>query len=684
MEGLDTGELTTCETCHLSKAQRYVSREPRPTPFEPLDEVFIDTVGKLTTACNGHQYAVIITDAKSRMRWAITVCTKDQIAPELVKWVEHQHHQYGKRVRTIFKDGGSEFSRIKSYCDQHGIRTDVSAPYTPEQNGASEASNKVILRRARSMLIDAKMPACYWPWAIEHACFITNRLYCLRTKSVPLLSFLQELKQPHPSQVDFTSLPRFGCRAYKLIDPKPGKFEPRASMGWFVGFQKNTNKNFLIYYPHWTPVHGWKWLEGVTPHATFNEDIVFGDELNSTERQHTTSYWSNLDSIFSESPPLQPSHPVPTFSNGPSPRPEEHNTNTPAFHQTHPDNQREHHPSIPNHSIINTQSEEAYNTAPSSPIIIPQSESHDVHTLPNSPSSSLTPSSSIDLQVLSHNHDLTDQREITNEERSDEEAELTEDDHYDQVMTGWDPIQPVAGVKRPHSPENGMTRSQRGRAVKRVDYYRLHHGMTAQASTDPQTWDEAMTSPEASHWKRAAEEEFQSLKQKGAIQIIPHSQLPKGRKPMKCKWVFKKKFLANGDIEKYKARCTAKGFTQRQGIDYHETFAPTPRPETGRIILVLAHQLGWHRKQGDVPTAFLNPDLNIDLFMELPKGYEKDGHVIRLCKGLYGLKQAAALWYDDAKSTLAQLGLLPTTSDICLYTNSEKDIFVLMHVDVSE
>ncbi|KAI1000751.1 hypothetical protein K3495_g7446 [Podosphaera aphanis] len=476
MEGLDTGELTTCETCHFSKAQRYFSYEPRPTPFEPLDEVFINTVGKLTTACNGHQYAVIITDAKSRMRWAITACTKDQIAPELVKWVEHQHHQYGKRVRTIFKDGGSEFSRIKSYCDQHGVRTDFSAPYTPEQNGASEAFNKVILRRARSMLIDAKMPACYWPWAIEHACFITNRLYCLRTKSVPLLSFLQELKKLHPSQVDFTSLPRFGCRTYKLIDPKPGKFEPKSKYGL---------------------------------------------------KRHITQLHQN-------------------------------------------------------------------------PIRIPQSESHDVHTVPNSPSSSLTPSSSRDLQVLSRNHDLADQREITNEKRSDEEAELTEDDHYDQVMTGWDPIQPVAGVKRPHLPENGMNRSQRGRAVKRVDYYRLHH----------------------------AEEKFKSLKQKGSIQIIPNSQLPKGCKPMKCKWVFKKKFLANGDIEKYKARCTAKGFTQRQGIDYHEPFAPTPRPETGRIILVLAHQLGWHRKQGDVLTAFLNPDLNIDLFMELPKGYEKDGYII--------------------------------------------------------
>ncbi|KAI0991395.1 hypothetical protein K3495_g16792, partial [Podosphaera aphanis] len=150
---------------------------------------------------------------------------------------------------------------------------------------------------------------------------------------------------------------------------------------------------------------------------------------------------------------------------------------------------------------------------------------------------------------------------------------------------------------------------------------------------------------------------------------------------MKCKWVFKKKFLADGSVERWKARCTAKGFTQKFGIDYQETFAPTPRPETGRIMLVLAHYLGWHRRQGDVPTAFLNPDLDIDLYMEMPKGFEKNGCVLQLRKGLYGLKQAAALWYDDAKATLARQGLFPTVSDACLYTNRKKDLFVLMHVD---
>ena len=184
------------------------------------------------------------------MRWIISTQTKDTIAQLLIQWVETQQHQYGRRIRVVFKDGGTEFSRIRVYCDSHGIRTDVSAPNTPEQNGVAESANKIILSKARSMLIDAGMPVIYWPWAVEHACFITNRLYCLRTKRVPIIDFMQSLKQPFTNQIDFSTVPRFGCRAYKLITPKPGKFNARAEKGWFLGFQKNTSKNFIIYFPH--------------------------------------------------------------------------------------------------------------------------------------------------------------------------------------------------------------------------------------------------------------------------------------------------------------------------------------------------------------------------------------------------------------------------------------------------
>lgn len=93
-------------------------------------------------------------------------------------------------------------------------------------HGASEAADKVALARARSMLIDARMPFCYWPQSIKHACFIFNRLNCLRTKMVPLIDSLQGLNQPDPEKIDFSNLPCLGCRAHKYINPNPDKFSP--------------------------------------------------------------------------------------------------------------------------------------------------------------------------------------------------------------------------------------------------------------------------------------------------------------------------------------------------------------------------------------------------------------------------------------------------------------------------
>lgn len=98
-------------------------------------------------------------------------------------------------------------------------------------------------------------------------------------------------------------------------------------------------------------------------------------------------------------------------------------------------------------------------------------------------------------------------------------------------------------------------------------------------------------------------------------------------------------------------------------------------------MVVLAHIFGWHRRQGDVPVAFLNPDIDVDLYMEMPEGFAKENYIIRLKKGIYRLKQAAALWYDHVQSFLAEQGLFPTTADVCLYTNKRKDMFVLLHVD---
>ena len=75
--------------------------------------------------------------------------------------------------------------------------------------------------------------------------------------------------------------------------------------------------------------------------------------------------------------------------------------------------------------------------------------------------------------------------------------EVEEQQNYDQIMTGWDPIRPIAGQKRAHSPEFQTMQTKRGREVRKFDYHRLHHGMAVQAYSNPQTWEEAMTCIEA-------------------------------------------------------------------------------------------------------------------------------------------------------------------------------------------
>ncbi|KAI0991485.1 hypothetical protein K3495_g16702, partial [Podosphaera aphanis] len=131
-------------------------------------------------------------------------------------------------------------------------------------------------------------------------------------------------------------------------------------------------------------------------------------------------------------------------------------------------------------------------------------------------------------------------------EINDGEAE----ERYDQVMTGWDPVPLIAGRKRSRSPEDQTTYSKRGRPIKKVDYYKLHHGKTLKGNADPKTWTEAMESADRQHWQLAADEEIESLKKTGTIEVIDRSKLPKGRTPMKCKWVFKKKYHADGTLEK--------------------------------------------------------------------------------------------------------------------------------------
>ena len=157
-------------------------------------------------------------------------------------------------------------------------------------------------------------------------------------------------------------------------------------------------------------------------------------------------------------------------------------------------------------------------------------------------------------------------------------------------------------------------------------------------------------------------------------------------KAIRCKWVFKKKLLADGSLERYKARLVAKGCSQQEGIDYEETFAPVMRYATLRMLLARAAVEDLEVHQVDVKTAFLHGDLDEDIFMMQPEGFQERGKehlVCRLQKALYGLKQAPRSWYRKLEDFLQQTGFQKSNSEPCLFSrgSGEQQVLLAVYVD---
>ena len=123
-------------------------------------------------------------------------------------------------------------------------------------------------------------------------------------------------------------------------------------------------------------------------------------------------------------------------------------------------------------------------------------------------------------------------------------------------------------------------------------------------------------------------------------------------------------------MEKYKARFFSRGFSQIEGIDYEETFAPVARYSSIQTFLSLSAQMGWHIHQMDVRTTFLNGVIKEEVYIEQPKVFEiftSESHVCRLKRALYGLKQAPCAWYTQIDSYFTRLGFTKSEADANLY-----------------
>ena len=203
---------------------------------------------------------------------------------------------------------------------------------------------------------------------------------------------------------------------------------------------------------------------------------------------------------------------------------------------------------------------------------------------------------------------------------------------------------------------------------------------------EPKSYEEAVNSPHAEDWKNAMQAEYDSLMDNDTWTLVDK---PEDKQVLPGKWVYRVKYGANGQVDKLKARYVAKGFAQVERLDFFETYAPTCKPETFRILLALAAKKELHLGQMDVKSAYLHSAIEEEIYLEQPEGFAKKANpgrkiVCKLNKSIYGLKQAAKNWYEALTSLLLKKGFKRSRNDYCLFVRKDEDgtfSYVLVWVD---
>jgi hypothetical protein len=192
-------------------------------------------------------------------------------------------------------------------------------------------------------------------------------------------------------------------------------------------------------------------------------------------------------------------------------------------------------------------------------------------------------------------------------------------------------------------------------------------------------WKSALAGPAREHWLVAMGKEAEALRAHGTFTLV---YLPAGKKAISGKWVFKIKRGPTGEIERYKARYVARGFTQVQGEDFFETWSPVGCYATLRVLLAIAAEEDLEIRHVDIQCAFLNGELKEQVYVEQPPLFgDGTARVWLLHKTLYGLKQAAREWHNALVRILAELDFVCAHADSGLYVRKHGRCFIFLWVD---
>ena len=645
-----------CKICVRSKFVRIINRKPGFRATGKLDRVHCDTWGPYyIPTYDGFNYFFTITDEATRMSWVFLMSNKSDVYEVFRQWKVYVELQSGAKIKVARFDNAKEFKALgKTLTEEFGIHCEFTVPYYPEQNGIAERLNRTLVSIARSMLLDANLPQWMWGEAILAAFHTKN---CLPTRGNSPTCSPHELW--HGKKPNLAKFRAWGCLCYTHIpEEKRHKFDAVTAPRIFVGYESTLHQYRLF-----DPIEGsiersinveffenetWGPIECVKPGQYPQEEAMGEDELVDVEFSvHITpnTITSNIDDYAVTSSAGE----VFTARNGGNA-----SKNVPENNDTF--SQLAEIDELPSDATdAQLGGANQIDQSGVDQLVVEDVASHDDQTIvvdvsPGSPVS--TPETTETTNFDAQEPDSEFESEETSIRRNPPRARHAPD--------RWEP-----SVK------------EKARFAEDQPEHLLQPPIPP--IVEPKTYKRALHDKRyGREWKEAIEAELLALLARGTWDYV---DIPEDTNLVDNKWVFKVKYTPDGRIDRFKARLVARGYSQLRGQDYDETFAPTMRKESFRIILAIAAYFGWQLDHMDVDNAFLESTILEEIFMSIPEGIKgQDGKCCRIRKGLYGLKQSARNWYLVLVSQFKRLGFRQT-KDPGLFVNPKTRVVIGFHVD---
>ncbi|GKE01376.1 putative ribonuclease H-like domain-containing protein, partial [Tanacetum coccineum] len=543
---------------------------------------------------------------------------------------------------------------MNQFCGMKGIKREFSVSRTSQQNGVAERKNMTLIEAARIMLADSLLPTTFLAEAVNTACYVQNRV--LVTK--PHNKTPYELLLGRPPSISF--MRPFGCPMTILntLDPL-GKFDGKADEGFFVGYSINSKA-----FEEKASDHEYILLPLMLSNSPLfsssqsidnkDADEVPGkgdDDLserngqekeegasNKEDDQHVQDFRAELDILLVQ-------------------QKEGYANNTNRVSTVNPS------VSAAGQGFDNANDQERID-----------SSTQDVNTVGlsiNTASENInTSSSNINIASPIPNDPSMQYLEATgifSGAYDDENVGAEADLNNLEITMNVSPI-PTTRIHKDHPKDHIIGDINSATQTRRMTKITEEHAMVIQALTDP-IWIEAM------------QEELLQFKLQKVWTLV---DLPKGKRAIGTKWVYRNKKDERGIVVRNKSRLVAQGYTQEEGINYVEVFAPVARIEAIRLFMAYASFIGLIVYQMDVKSAFLYGTIKEEVYVCQPPGFEDPqfpDKVYKVEKALYGLHQAPRAWYETLSTYLLENGYRRGTIDKTLFIKKDRGLQVQQKED---